>query len=1175
MNLRALSHLVWPKLRHAIDRAPQFGAHPTQSSASLQEALGEQFVTLVGWVFHPYKQCRLELRYNNSTLAFFTPHDLREDVAEAYPLSPTSLHSGFEVRLPLPLLKACPPHKLTLVALFDNQEACIWSWNGGLTSAEPSQHLFDQYYPHCQYNLPRKKLTSNSPLTLLVEGSGYAPLLKQTLESAKAFIAQDKHMVHNILISVGDEVARNKIRNTLASLSVIWPKTTVSLLEESSQLPSGHEYILHLQEGALLPTSSSLSEAHRYLQKNGVDIISFPKENGTKPSLFSATHFQYSSDPGFAHLCSSQLFHSLMTEFSSTEVPNSTFQETLSIAARANQLLFTSYYGGTIELDANRLKRLKASHGHLDPQIYILLPPEEDIQHLRPLLQQLLSFHEQRETPFVLLEETSSFPPKTLLGTPVFSLEEVAKQAKHLRASYLDNKTIPFILSFSFKTTRAANLLRYLFDGKVIELEQNIPSTTSPEEQQWLNWSQAALHLRVDQQTLLSSDREALSTQVSSYEKALSQELQERAAVSIIVPVYNALSATLRCLRSVLDSSFSFDEVIVVDDASDTGTAQALEHFCQNSEKLRYIRREQNGGFLEACYSGLSEAKTTNDIVLLNSDVALSTSALSGLYQAAYNNPTIAAVSPLSTGSYQFELPMQAGDSLEQAAQRLAKKNHTFPQVILPEGQMLYLKRWAIERFGFFDRVFERGFCEESDLCMRLLLHGCRTVCADNTLIFHEQSASFGKDTRHAALERNQPLFDARWSPYFQIAHREHLRRAPLECLRQEFREDFPDLVAGPTHFNFKREYRDCQQLSKSSLPSSQHKHLLHNVEVVFLLPNIVSHGGSLSVLQHVNELLLRGVEARIVALQQREPLVYPLLCAPLIVSPEELIALPWTNQKVIATFWSTAYLAKAITLKAPETTGFYYIQDYEPWFFPAEHQQFERESATATYDLGLQGVVKTSFLKETVEARHNIQVSKITPGLANTVFYPGNQHEHLGRPRIAALFRPSVPRRGAQELLELLTSLTERCPEVDITLFGETKGLPSSLSQRVTLAGTISQSEVAELYRHSEVCIDLSQWHGFGRMGIESMACGVVPLLSDAGGIHEYARHGENSLIFKRSDSQGILDGALKLLYDRAYRQELRGNALLTASTMSEKIATEDWLSLFGSSSGNLCAAR
>ncbi|MCB0334586.1 MAG: glycosyltransferase family 4 protein, partial [Bdellovibrionales bacterium] len=415
---------------------------------------------------------------------------------------------------------------------------------------------------------------------------------------------------------------------------------------------------------------------------------------------------------------------------------------------------------------------------------------------------------------------------------------------------------------------------------------------------------------------------------------------------------------------------------------------------------------------------------------------------------------------------------------------------------------------------------------------------------------------------------RNQPLFDARWKPFFNIALKEHFKRDPLYAVREQAAKAFPALPQGPKAFDFTKELVEPHLLSQRAKASARHAHLLKDVEVVFLLPNIVPHGGSLSVLQHVNELLMRGVEARVVALQQREPLSYPLLTGPIILSPEEFVALPWDHQKVIATIWSTAYLVKAVTLRAPHTTGYYYIQDYEPWFYPGEHQTFEREHASSSYELGLHGVAKTTFLKEAVESRHPCHVSQISPGIADTVFYPGNQQDHIGRPRIAALFRPSVPRRGASELLELLSKLTQKCPEVEITLFGETGGISSELAQRVNLVGTLSQSEVAELYRQSDVCIDLSQWHGFGRMGIESMACGVVPLLSNSGGISEYAKHNENSIIVDRNSPDEVLSAALRLLFDRTFRMKLREEALRTASTYSEENATSDWIKLFQGSS-------
>ncbi|MCB0334097.1 MAG: glycosyltransferase family 2 protein, partial [Bdellovibrionales bacterium] len=618
MNLRTLSHLLLPKLRHAIDRAPRFGALNHRPDTSLQESLGEQYVTLVGWVFHPFQRCRLELRYNRKLLGYYIPNLTRTDVEQAFPLVPSSSHSGFEIKLPIAFLKACPKGKLTLTVLYGAQESCIWSWDGASSTEDPSPQLFDQYFPKFGWTVPIQQVSAHTPLHILIEGSGNISLIEKSIESAKEFLGNNTARVQTVYIAISDPLAKEKIDLSLSTLTAIWPEVTFSLVDQLSNLPSDESALLHIIEGALLPAHSRFTAALSALHKRDVDIVSFPTQTQATHSLFPTNQISHSVEPGFAHLCSTKLFHSLLSQFSKLSSPSKTsFLDILHTASHAKSLIFSSVADGCIALDASRATLLEDDS---TPELWIILPPTFDEGDQNDLLHDLLAFHTQKNSSVLLLEETPSFPAKTVNGVSVFSLEEISQYTTQLRERYSSQKLTPCILSLSYTTTRAAHLLRYLIGGQVLSCSQDSSESISPEMQKWANWSDSALHCIVDKESLLSSTQEELLSLSNSFEHSLAEELGIHRKVSLIVPVYNSLAATLRCLQSVSKSTFAYDQVVVVDDASDSGTAKALRSFCEGHEYFSYIQRERNGGFIEACYTGLSHAHEDNDIILLNSD---------------------------------------------------------------------------------------------------------------------------------------------------------------------------------------------------------------------------------------------------------------------------------------------------------------------------------------------------------------------------------------------------------------------------------------------------------------------------------------------------------------------------------------------------------------------------
>ena len=643
-------------------------------------------------------------------------------------------------------------------------------------------------------------------------------------------------------------------------------------------------------------------------------------------------------------------------------------------------------------------------------------------------------------------------------------------------------------------------------------------------------------------------------------------EHQRKAGVSVIIPVHNALDATAMCLRSVVQWMASSVEVIIVNDKSDRGTTIWLRQFTQNHPRLKLIELSENVGFIQACIAGVNAATPAHDIVLLNSDVVVSEGALERLQQAAYARWDIGLASPLSTGSPHLEITVNPGDSFALAAKKLSEiYQPSYPTVITPEGQMLYIRRSALERFGFFDSIYGRGFCEESDLCMRMFLSGVDMVCADNALIFHRRSASFGAETRRDYYRENRPIFDARWLRYYTPLYQTFLARNPLAEVRKRYADEGTTLPLPREPFQLSRELRDFRYAAVNSKERSYRKPLLRDAEVVFILPGVVLGGGSLSVLQHVNELLLRGIEARAISLSAPESDDYSKLAPVITITPEELFELDWSDQSVVATFWTTAYVVKGLSLRYPNLRPFYYVQDYEPWFHSRPDEFIRVKEAEQSYQLGLPSIVKTEFLRDILAEKQRVSARVIEPGVDHTTFYPGTQELHLGRPRLCGLFRPRTSRRGNRECIELIYQLRKRLPELSITLFGESVGLPDDLIEAVRLTGALSPSRVAKLYRESDLLIDLSYWQGFGRMGIEGMACGAVPIMSRSGGIMRYAEDGRNCFLVDLEDLNHVADRIILLAKDRELRMQMRTSAISTALRFSEERAVDDWLRIWG----------
>ena len=111
--------------------------------------------------------------------------------------------------------------------------------------------------------------------------------------------------------------------------------------------------------------------------------------------------------------------------------------------------------------------------------------------------------------------------------------------------------------------------------------------------------------------------------------------------VSVVIPVYNHLSDTLRCLHSIAQTWFDSLSVqfILIDDASDDRSQEVLTQF----PAVVYLRNEHNIGFLHSCNVAAGHARGKY-ICFLNNDTIVRNAWLDHLVSTAERDDRIGAV---------------------------------------------------------------------------------------------------------------------------------------------------------------------------------------------------------------------------------------------------------------------------------------------------------------------------------------------------------------------------------------------------------------------------------------------------------------------------------------------------------------------------------------------------
>ena len=640
------------------------------------------------------------------------------------------------------------------------------------------------------------------------------------------------------------------------------------------------------------------------------------------------------------------------------------------------------------------------------------------------------------------------------------------------------------------------------------------------------------------------------------------------ARVDIVVCVHNALADVKLCLNSVLSRTTANYRLIIVNDGSDEQTTEYLQQFCTSHEAVDLVETNGPVGYTRAANCGL-RASRAEYVLLLNSDTIVSWLWLEGLLECMGSDSRPGIVGPLSNAASFQSVPVVTDadgkwavnelppgynvDDYAELVYRLSGK--CFPKVEFVNGFCFMISRQVIQEIGVFDeQAFPQGYGEENDYCLRARDAGFTLAVADHCFVFHSKSRSFGDNIRTKLAKQG---LNALIDKYGDKRIKEDTAGMKTARALEQMRVDLAAFFSESFH-------------SRVRIPVTE-----MSLKVLFVMPVRGGGGGAHSVVQETTGMRLLGVDAKVAIdagyfdqflkyygelVEQGETFIFYR-------TEKEFLELARTFDVVIATLWSTPALIKPLADYDLKQLFMYYVQDYEPWFFPASSGK--REQAFDSYTLipGMAPIAKTDWICRTVRERHDVNVYRVTASLDHGVYYPSPKRTDKTIV-LAAMLRPQTPRRAPLRTLRVFRQLVnaleneESQKNVDIVFFGcETSALKQyvkkidsdfALDFSFENRGVLIREEVAELLREADVFADFSDYQAFGRTGLEAMACGCSVVLPAKGGADEYAVNGENALIVDTMVMEDMVNALLRLVTDPLLRQRLRMHGVKTARRYS-----------------------
>jgi len=243
----------------------------------------------------------------------------------------------------------------------------------------------------------------------------------------------------------------------------------------------------------------------------------------------------------------------------------------------------------------------------------------------------------------------------------------------------------------------------------------------------------------------------------------------------------------------------------------------------------------------------------------------------------------------------------------------------------------------------------------------------------------------------------------------------------------------------------------------------------------------------------------------------------------------------------VIATHCWTAYPVRAVQHVRER---FYFVQDYEPSFYPMGAEYLLSE---ATYRFAFSCITSSNWLQQMMRARYGARAARFTYAYDPAV-YNTNVDSLRATDRVAFYARTKTARRAVELGLMALELVAEKFPSLKVDFFGGSIGRPNVSYQYVD-HGVLDDKRLAELYRRATIGVVFSTTN-HSLIPHEMMACGLPVVEIDAESTR--ADFPADAVTLAAPTPDAIATRIVTLLSDATFRERQSRQALAYVGQLS-----------------------
>ncbi len=204
------------------------------------------------------------------------------------------------------------------------------------------------------------------------------------------------------------------------------------------------------------------------------------------------------------------------------------------------------------------------------------------------------------------------------------------------------------------------------------------------------------------------------------------------ALVTILIITWNRKKDVLETVHSVYDQAYQNFEIVVVDNGSNDGTADALR---QAYPGVKIVRLDRNTGVSVGRNVGIAIAQG-EVIFCLDSDASLGRDTLHALMRRLHDEPAIGVINSKIVNAYTNAL--DGGPGWVYSTRQMTQQDQEFLSFSFSEGGAA-IRKEVFDRVGlFWEFLFFGG--EGQEFSLRVLDAGYRILYYPEAIVYHRSS---------------------------------------------------------------------------------------------------------------------------------------------------------------------------------------------------------------------------------------------------------------------------------------------------------------------------------------------------------------------------------------------------------------------------------------------------